>query len=393
MIGTVKNIIKNDNFKKTLTYVIDALFSGIIGCLLGLFLQDPKFIIFGMVVLVVFIVLMTIITTKADQTFNLLKILKEDKKKGKWNEIIRIVYPLSRPLFLSRNYRLRVEMGKLVNEACQNLAGKTIMINNKLIPVSSIQASTLIDDLGWTLYKLKNNNETAKENINLGITIAKNNKDYEKIIKGYRHLMGIASETHESITTIYEYRDLMIQYFSSPEYKNAVSQETYELTDAGIHYSVARILTRLAATETNPAQKKSLLSDATKEIELAVKIYEKRDNDRYAKTFNVRADILMQNNDIDELAMARHILEQGLAYCKNLQRNDNYIRISLKLLAVEDKRLSAHKFTKEEKANILRTANTIYANVMKELTSDDYDEDFIKQADDLKKAISDKCRN
>lgn len=389
----VKELSQYGSFRETFLYVLNTIFSGIVGCWLGIAFQSVKAIILGMSILVIFMIVIVIVNIQNERTFNLIKILKEDQKNGKWPEILRLSYPLSRQLFLARKYRLRVEIGKLVNDACNHLSGETVTINNEKIKVNVIQASTLIDDLGWTLYQLGDNTETAKENIKLGITIAKENKELDKVIKGYRHLMGIASELKEDVSVIEKYREQMSSVLNNSNFIGNTDKINRELAVAGYHYSVARILVRFAEVELDIAKKIDILKEADQEIEQAMQIYISRDPDRYAKTFNVRADILMLNEDANNLAIAKNILQQGLAYCENLQRRDNYIRISLKLIELELKRLDSHSFSKVEKNEILHQVNNIYSNVTQELSSDKNDDEYRKKIEDLKKKVIEKCRN
>lgn len=389
----VKEQFQCSSFRETFLYVLNTIFSGIVGCWLGIAFHSIESIIVGMSILIVFMIVMAIINNQNEKTFNLLKILKEDQKNGKWPEILRLSYPLSRQLFLARKYRLRVEIGKLVNDACNHLSGETVTINNEKINVNIIQASTLIDDLGWTLYQLGDNTETAKENIKLGIAIARENKELDKVIKGYRHLMGIASELKEDVSTIENYREQMTQILTDSNFVGNTDEIKRELAIAGYHYSVARVLIRFAEVELDITKKIDILREADQEIEQAMQVYTSRDPDRYAKTFNVRADILMLSEDVNNLAIAKNILQQGLAYCENLQRRDNYIRISIKLMELELKRLDSHSFSKVEKNEILHHVNDIYSKVTRELSSDKNDDEYRKKAEELKKKVTDMCRN
>jgi len=96
----------------------------------------------------------------------------------RWEEVCRIGSVLSRPLWLSGHYEIRLKVGKMVESAAAYCDHKTT------------RARSMIDDLGWTSYKL-DEAEAAGKWIEDGIRLAKEIKDYYSVAKGYRHLASI----------------------------------------------------------------------------------------------------------------------------------------------------------------------------------------------------------
>ena len=105
--------------------------------------------------------------------------IKIAHQRKRWEDVIRFGNILSRPLWVTGEYNLRVEIGKLVADAAAH-SGRI-----------KEQAFALIDDLGWTNHVLGNSGE-AKRNIQHGIRLAQENDEYFLVQKGYRHLSGIA---------------------------------------------------------------------------------------------------------------------------------------------------------------------------------------------------------
>ena len=102
-------------------------------------------------------------------------------QEERWEEVIKIGSVLSRPLWVTGKYKLRVEVGKLVEAAAS--------YNDR----PHQQASALIDDLGWTKFVLGDVG-AGKKYISHGISIAEKCSDSYMAHKGYRHLSAISME-------------------------------------------------------------------------------------------------------------------------------------------------------------------------------------------------------
>ena len=392
----IKDLLDNENFRNILHDVLNSIFSAIIGCLITLIFKNYIAIILGLIIILVFMLVVSIFIMRNESMFNLMKILKNDQKKGNWKEIIRLAYPLSRPLWLSRKYKLRVELGKLIDEACIHLNAspeKYIMVNNEKESISSIRSSILIDDLGWTLYKLgRHNADTAKENIEKGISIAEQTQEFDKIIKGYRHLSGIASELEEDRGVIESYQQKMLEILQSSEYEQNVSEEDKNLALAGAYYSFARENVRFAKKETEWNEKEQLLDVSNHFIELVSEIYREKDLDRYAKTYFVKSEILMLYNDINKLNQAKDLLKEGLVFCQEQQRRDNFIRISILLIKLNVQKMQMRAFHKMELEEIWKESKVIYNNVIQEISNHDYDNEYKKEIEELMEIITQKYK-
>jgi tetratricopeptide (TPR) repeat protein len=105
--------------------------------------------------------------------------LRAADRQKKWGEVIQLGRALSRPLWLTGRYALRLEVGRLVEKAA-SFTGQP-----------RAQAAALIDDLGWTQVARKEYDK-AIESIQHGIQIAEKAGDAMLVCKGHRHLSGIA---------------------------------------------------------------------------------------------------------------------------------------------------------------------------------------------------------
>lgn len=118
---------------------------------------------------------------KALQTsleLNLLDDVRNAYNSRRWHEVCRIGNVISRHLWLSGQYDLRIEIGKYVEEA----AG--------FIEDNLTRARTLIDDLGWTSFIIGQELK-AKKYIIDGIRLSKEINNYYLMSKGKRHLASI----------------------------------------------------------------------------------------------------------------------------------------------------------------------------------------------------------
>lgn len=187
----IKRFFQDTKVKKILSFLAKEFCSALIGFFLGLLFTNT--IAFSIMIATVSVLAVSIAIIVANRSlqFDLLTIIKEEKEKGHWLDIIRIVYPISRELWISGRYNLRILFGEAVVEAINHLEDHAIIkINDKEYQKEQIWVSTLIDDLGWTRFFI---NQPAENNIKKGIEIADKNALYELSIKGRRHLIGVYS--------------------------------------------------------------------------------------------------------------------------------------------------------------------------------------------------------
>lgn len=110
--------------------------------------------------------------------FNIVRQVREAFDRKRWLEVCRSGTVLSRSLWLSGHLELRYEIGLLVENAAA-------FSNN-----AQLRARVLIDDLGWTAYRL-GNEQKGEKHIRDGIRLARECEDYYIIAKGYRHLASL----------------------------------------------------------------------------------------------------------------------------------------------------------------------------------------------------------
>jgi tetratricopeptide (TPR) repeat protein len=113
-----------------------------------------------------------------DAAASLLEFLRTAYSQKKWEEVITLGRPLSRPLWLTGRYSLRLEIGRLI-EGAAAFSGQ-----------ASVQASALIDDLGWTSAALRMYEE-AKSHLNHGLELALKAGELGLVCRAYRHLAGV----------------------------------------------------------------------------------------------------------------------------------------------------------------------------------------------------------
>lgn len=327
--------------------------------------------------------------------FDLLEILRNDKENQKWNEIIRLAYPLSRPLWLAKKYKLRVQFGRLVEESCNHLHNqKNIRIGKEDKSIKSILSEVLIDDLGWTQYKIHSNfKETARSSIQSGIEKAKKYNDYPVVIQGYRHLSGISSECGEDKEPVNDHLKEIQKIMDSQGYKETVDEKKQESIYTAIEYTYARNKIRFIRNKGMDGKAKDeLIEEIFKHIDNSEKGLKGHDEDRYAKIFLVKAEAFMLRNDISSLNKADEILKEGHAYCETRQREDNLVRIPMSRLKVRLKKLQLleerNQLTQNIKNSLLKEASKLAIDVGNRIIdADDYDE-YKHQLNDLMRKIN-----
>jgi len=231
---------------------------------------------------------------------NLMLDLRNAYDNENWPEVIKIGSVLSRPLWITGKYSMRIEIGKLVETA----AAYSKAYDKQVI--------TLIDDLGWTNVALKNFIE-AENNIKHGLELALKNKWNLLACKATRHLSGIAIRKGDIILARKYYEDAKVFIpFITPE-------ENKEEMQAGLDYLNAVIL-----------KNENKYDDSMNELEESLRIYNKyNDNDRIAKCMTFKSNILLEKGKLQD---AKDQFRAALSFSKNISRKDqileNYLGIA-----------------------------------------------------------------
>lgn len=214
--------LKHDpNFKKRVGFLLELIITLPIGTITA-FIFERK-VIFALITLGVFILLFIvycIVLVIEENKVSVLSIMSEGLKDGRYEDVIKFGSAMSPTLFTSNKNFDRVKLGKLLLEACQNLAQSEHSARDDIIiasggsrkSVKQIKIELLLDDLGWSLYLTETNNTEATNNIQEAIKLSRleikriKNKHkntnpqlipksievYMKyILRGYRHLTGI----------------------------------------------------------------------------------------------------------------------------------------------------------------------------------------------------------
>ena len=265
--------------------------------------------------------------------------LKSAYQDENWSEVIKIGSVLSRPLWVTGKYNLRVKIGKLVESAAA-FSGDT-----------KSQASALIDDLGWTNHVLGNSTD-ARRNILHGIRLAQESGEYYLAYKGYRHLSGMAlkNENFEEATKYLE---------RAREFARRIEDSgKREEVEAGLYVNEALIEMR----RHNWAKALELLKTAQD-------IYRRAgDKDRETKLYHLIGDALF---GMGELENAKDVYRKGLSVSKQASRKDGVLHNNLGIAKVA--------MVKDEYAEA-RQAYLEAAEVARELGLNEQAEEYRRKA-------------
>ncbi len=214
--------LKHDpNFKKRVGFLLELIITLPIGAITA-FIFERK-VTFALIALGVFVfsfIVYCIVLVIEENKVSVLSIMSEGLKDGRYEDVIKFGSAMSPTLFTSNKNFDRVKLGRLLLEACQNLAQAEHSAREDIIiasggsrkSVKQIKIELLLDDLGWSLYLTETNNTEATNNIQEAIKLSRleikriKNKHkntnpqliqksievYMKyILRGYRHLTGI----------------------------------------------------------------------------------------------------------------------------------------------------------------------------------------------------------
>jgi len=219
-----------------------------------------------------------------------------------WAEVIKIGTVLSRPLWLLGKYRLRVEIGRVL-EAAAARAGKTEQ-----------QAQALIDDLGWTQFCLGARHE-AEGNITHGIRLAESSERHDLVAKGERHLSGIALD--DGRLQIAEQHLLRARQAAARVSDSSLSAETL----AGIQVNEALLNRR-----------RGNLEPALRALEEAQETYRRiGDHDRAVKLYHFIGEAQLSRGDV---AAAKDTFRRGLTESKRSARRDGILKNTIGLCLI-----------------------------------------------------------
>jgi tetratricopeptide (TPR) repeat protein len=235
-----------------------------------------------------------------DAENSLIDLLRGAYSKRNWEEVVTLGRALSRPLWLTGRYQLRIEIGKLVESAAA--------FSDK----PEIQASTLIDDLGWTSVAL-HRYEEAIQHIQHGLSVAQKANANGLVCRAFRHLAGIHVKRNEI-------KQAEIYAKSAEDALKDVTdpRERDELI-AGLAYQRAREL-----------QSKGELAAALAALISAQEMFARlADRDRALKVYAPIGQVQLEMGDV---AAAKDSFRRGLATARVSSRHDCEL-VNLKGLA------------------------------------------------------------
>jgi tetratricopeptide (TPR) repeat protein len=231
---------------------------------------------------------------------DLIHSLKKALDSKHYHEVIRIGSALSKPFFLSGNYKVRLNIGHLVEEAAA-------AINDE-----ERQAIELIDSIGWMYVELGNLDEGEKH-IKHGLQLAKERKNYFYVSKAYRHLGAICRRRKN-------YESAEIYYLQSLEEAEKITEGSKKIEAiAGTNYAQ----TLLYFHRGNFIKAEEIIELAIKKFE-EIKYYEKVNMSLITK-----ADILFAIEKIPEAKdLYRKVMHLSETSSQRLQMVSSYIGLA-----------------------------------------------------------------
>jgi hypothetical protein len=362
MGAKIKRLFQTSGFQSIVKMILSGLMSILVGQAISkLFNKEwVFFLVFG-IVFIIFIVFMFIIE-RFEINFNILKIISKDLKDKRFKSVVRLAYPLSRPLWVAGKYDLRIKIGRQILLALNSLMEDTVLIDEKKISVEELKAKVLMDDLGWTIFRINPNSYECIANIERGIIIAKKEQLFSLAIKGHRHLIGIYSELKND-EKIKENIEEAKTICSNENYKRKTSVKERESVLMGLDYALLKI--SIEEYQNQNLRDRTILDDFIKKIEIFSNYYKtEEDWERYAKTFYVHAEILILYDSPSTDIEAESVLLEGLNVCDAQARIDGFIRVSMMLMEIQNKRLLTEK-DKEEKTRLINEFKNYHSGALK----------------------------
>jgi len=340
-------------FQHAVNWVIGAAIGAIFG---AIFTENYIWSIVFAVLLALVAFGYVMVSSKVNSKCDVVKIMQAELKAGNYKQVIRLGYPLSRPLHISYRDTLRKEIGLIIKQACENMSDEEeIQVQGDKLSVAYIKAKTLIDDLGWAVHKA-GDSSTAQENITQGIEAALKIGDLTLAIKGYRHLIGVYTKMSNMCA-----RDEALT-----KGKNLLESGTYKKSFSSVdkyNHHVA---------EFNYAYAQSLLSD--QKLEEALKVAQEVqhvfsqdatvDMERYVKTFDLIGDIYAKYDNHDMLKLAKRTYYQGIIDCKTHNRAERLIRIAIDYINLLIKMMDKNVYGSETWENVDAEETGVYETAL-----------------------------
>jgi tetratricopeptide (TPR) repeat protein len=236
---------------------------------------------------------------KGDSPDSLLHYIESAYENERWTEVIKIGSALSEPLWYTGKFEIRMKIGKLFEDAA-------LHANN-----TEARIGALLDDLGWTKYRL--NIRGAIQDIEKGLQLAIENRMPYFIAKGHRHLCHIYAAMPNRIGDAekqYQKAKAQIDSITDTVKRN----ETY----GNVEYAHARLL-----------DAKGKFKEALKAIENSIAHYKlNNDLDRLVKMYNFKGRIILKlgnRSDAIEMFKAGQKLAVEISNNVNIIRNGNDI--------------------------------------------------------------------
>lgn len=309
MFKKLTKYFKNTTFKEIFLFLVKQSISAVVGFILALLLTNMVAFAISLAIFIFVALIVSAIASNKKLQFDLLSIIKEARKHGHWIEIVRLGFPLSRQLWLSGRYNLRIAIGEFVKEAAFSIdETKDIKIGNNVYNINYIRASVLIDDLGWTKFYIRQNDEDAERNILSGVDIAEKNSFIDLAIKGKRHLIGIYSKKNKNT-------DVEKMFLEIERLKNNLSDNTkINEIDADLlrSRSICFFMKEQWYDSINYAKN-------AKEQYIIINNYEK-----FVETFDLIAEGYIK---LHEWNNAEFEITQGLNAAQKWEQNEKYIKL------------------------------------------------------------------
>lgn len=328
-----------DNLKK----LYKLLLSGIAGYIVGLIISSQKIFFFSTAVVIILVFIIAFIDKKDPDSFDIIKVLKRELRNRDWNEVVILAYPLSRSLWLSGRYSLRIKIGEILKRALDHISAP-IYIGDRCYNRNFLYASILIDDLGWTKYMMAQL-EAAIKNIEDGIEMAVKSKNFDIAIKGYRHLAGIYVRENKFDSLEDVSKKLVDLAPCIASYDNKLEIE------ANTKYTFAEIYLH-----------KKDFQNAIKYCKEVQETYTNlQDNARCVKTMDLFGRIYMEMGDHKS---ALNTFSAGMEIALQSGRKERYLRIALKYFELNYQIHNAKKcYDDTEYSNDIIEFDTIMRNV------------------------------
>ena len=244
-------------------------------------------------------------SNKTDTETELISAITKAYNSENWNEVVKIGSVLSRPLWVTGKYELRIKVGKMVAKSASSSSH----------PFE--QAQALIDDIGWTNHEIGNIKEAIK-NIEHGVKIASEFGFYGLKYKGNRHLSGIFLES--DIVKAREYLGLN------------KSKDIINKFDNSLEKNIA-----IAGNLVNEAMILDKEQDFQRALDLykeAFKIYENnKDNDRKVKLYYFIGNNLKSQTRFSE---AEDSFRKGLEEAKREARKDCTLKCLIGIASLKE---------------------------------------------------------